>query len=139
MDPQEFLKTANVLVNSLEESDLRTSVSRSYYAVILFYRNYFAEKVGFLPEKLGAAVHTFVPECFNECNPDEAKKIGEKISRLKQGRTNADYILSKTVSSTKAKDCLGLAKELIDCSISNQTKSAVLSQATARAKARKLI
>jgi len=139
MDPQDFLNTANVLVNSSEESDLRSSVSRSYYAVILFYRNYFAGKLNFLPEKLNPAVHKFVPECFNACDPVEVKKIGEKINRLKQDRTNADYILSKTVSSTKAKDCLRSAKELIDYSISNQTEIAVLAQATDRAKARKLI
>ncbi|MGD0784712.1 MAG: HEPN domain-containing protein [Sedimentisphaerales bacterium] len=139
MNPQDFLNTANVLVGSSNESDLRTSVSRSYYAVLLFYRSYLANKVGFMPEKLGAAVHKFVPECFNACGAVEVKKIGEKISRLKQDRTNADYILSKTVSSTKAKDCLESAKELISCSISNQNETEVLAQATTRAKARQLI
>jgi len=139
MDPQDFLNTADALVNSSEQSDLRTSVSRSYYAVILFYRDYFAGKLGFLPEKLRTAVHNFVPECFNACDPVEAKKIGEKINRLKQDRTNADYILSKTVSSAKAEDCLGLAKELIDCSIPSQIELAVLAQATTRAKAQRLI
>jgi uncharacterized protein (UPF0332 family) len=140
MYPQDFLNTANLLVNSSEQSDLRTSVSRSYYAVILFCRDYFAKNVGFLPEDLSSAVHKFVPQCFNESGSVEAQKIGKKIERLKQERTNADYhTLSKTVSGTKAGDCLQLARKLINCLISKGVEQEVLAQAKTRAKARQLI
>jgi uncharacterized protein (UPF0332 family) len=136
MEPQDFLNTANLLVNSSKESDLRTSVSRSYYAVILFYRNYFAKAVGFLPDKLDYAVHNFVPECFSASASIEAKKIGEKIVRIKADRTSADYKLSKTVSRNKAGDCLKSARKLINDLIPNGAKQEVLEQATKRAKAR---
>lgn len=139
MDPQDFLNTANLLVNSSKQSDLRSSVSRSYYAVILFYRDRFARAIGFLPEKLGPGVHRFVPECFKESDSVNAKKIGEKIERIKADRTNADYKLSKTVSGEKAGDCLKLARELLNYLISNGFEKGVLEQAKTRAKARQLI
>jgi uncharacterized protein (UPF0332 family) len=139
VDPKEFLDTASSLVCSSTQPDLRTSVSRSYYAVILFFRDYLAQKVGFLPEKLESGVHKFVPECFSESGSDEAKTIGEKIKRACADRVNADYKLSKQLSKTKAGDCLDLASKLISTSLSFKAEKAVLKQATARAKARKLI
>ena len=139
MNPQDFLDTANALAESSRQSDLRTSVSRSYYAVILFYRNYFASKIGFMPENLHSSVHTFVPECFSASELTESVKIGEKINRIKADRTKADYKLSKTISKTKAEDCLKIAKTLIEISMSDADEKAVLEQATKRAKARQLI
>ena len=139
MNPQDFLNTARSLVNSSAESDLRTSVSRSYYAVILFYRNYLAQKLGFSPEDLRTFVHTFVPECFTESGFAEGEKIGEKILRSKADRTRADYKLSETISKTKAEGCLNLATKLISNTLSSQVEQAVLEQATTRAKARRLI
>jgi len=139
MDPKAFLDTARSLVSSSRESDLRTSISRSYYAVVLFYRNYFAEKLEIFPEKLNQCVHQFVPECFNGSSLTEAKKIGEKINRSKSDRTLADYHLSKSVSANRAADSLESAVELINNPISNQVEGAILEQARIRAKARQLI
>lgn len=139
MDPQDFLDTASSLVNSPREADLRTSVSRSYYAVILFFRNYFAKEVGFSPENPDFAIHKVIPEFFNISNSEEATKIGEKIKRLKAGRRDADYILSKVISGTKASDHLDLAKKLITCSITGDVEKAVLEHATKRARVRRLI
>ena len=139
MNPRDFLDTANALAGSSKQSDLRTSVSRSYYAVILFYRDYFARKLGFLAEELKGGVHQFVPECFNASQSTECMKIGEKIRRLYSHRTKADYRLSKTISKINAGDCLEFAKKLIDYHISDGDEEAVLEQARTRAKVRGLI
>ena len=139
MDPKDFLNTASSLAGSSRESDLRTSVSRSYYAVILFFRNFFANKLGFWPEKIASEVHKFVPECFNESGLEEAKKIGEKIKRCKTDRTTADYKLSKSISPNRAGDSLELAKELITKPLSANVEAAILEQARKRAEVRQWI
>jgi hypothetical protein len=38
MDPTEFLKTAELLKSHTEQPHLRTSVGRSYYAALLYFR-----------------------------------------------------------------------------------------------------
>lgn len=139
MDPKDFLYTAGLLSNSGKESDLRTSISRSYYAVLLFFRNYFANQLKFPPENLGSGVHKFVPECFSESESPNIKKMGAKINRMKGDRNKADYRLSEDISSQNAKDSLQSAKELISTTISNPIKKEILGQARARAKVRRLI
>jgi len=139
VNPQDFLDTASALAVSSKQSDLRTSVSRSYYAVVLFYRNYFAKKLGFFPERLKYAVHKFVPECFSQSDSIICMKMGETINRIKADRTKADYILSKTISPTKAEDCLKLAQKLIANTLPDGDEEAVLEQARTRAKAQGLI
>lgn len=134
MDPLDFLNTASSLVKSSAESDLRTSVSRSYYAVILFYRDYLAKKLGFLPENL-RKIHQFIPECFGASGLKEAEKIELKINRAKAARHHADYKLSKKLSKTKAGDCLDLARELIAHPISIQ----VIAEAKKRVRTLRLI
>lgn len=132
MEPEEFLKTASLLVNSQSESDLRTSVSRSYYAVILFYRNYIASKLNIDPSRI-EAVHRFVPECFNGSKLPEAKVIGEKIKTCKSDRTTADYKLLNNFPKNKAEDNLRRAKSLIEVPISAKIQESLLEEARKRA------
>jgi len=138
MKPEEFLDTASSLVDSQSEADLRTSISRSYYAVILFYRNYIASKLNIPPKRIDS-VHTFIPRCFEASPSPEAKKIGERIGRSKADRHIADYNLSRTVSKIKAEDSLRLARGLIETAISSTAEKSVLEQAVIRAKAERWI
>lgn len=96
---QELAKQARNALGPLHEARLRSSISRSYYAVFGKARIYL-RKHDHIPEILIASngarinIHQFVREQFqNRADPDY-QEIGEALDRLSQYRNIADYDLN---------------------------------------------
>lgn len=113
MDPKDFLSTARNLKDSTSESDIRTSIGRSYYSVFLYLREQLKslgiEKQVY-PER---EAHEFISYSLEFCNIKEGSKIGNKLRSLRQYRKDADYNLSIAFSNTTSDDILLQSMSLI--------------------------
>ena len=89
MDPRRFLELAQSLTKeSGNEAAIRTSVSRSYYALHNFISQ-FIEKQGFTLLH-GADRHTWVKRDINACG-DDFEIIASDLNDLREARNEADY------------------------------------------------
>jgi len=112
LNPEEFFKTAEKLKDSDEESDLRTSIGRSYYAIFLYFREYLS-KLGVV-SKRKKDVHFFVQACLSNSRVKEAQTLSTELHELKQKRTKADYKLNVKITPREAADTLKDAQEAVD-------------------------
>lgn len=122
MNGLDFFTTAKQLAKSDKESDLRSSIGRSYYSILHYLCEYIAKVADFKKEKVGTQIHKFVPECFNVCQNKEAKLIAMQFNKLKQKRTDADYKLNKTINQSISDDCIRLAQKIINIDLNNFTE-----------------
>jgi hypothetical protein len=113
MDPIDFLITAENLKDSTNESDIRTSIGRSYYSVFLYLREQLKSLGVEKKVKPKNEAHEFVSYSLQFCDIPEGMKIGSKLNNLRQYRRDADYELSKVVPNTKSNDVFSLSKLLI--------------------------
>jgi uncharacterized protein (UPF0332 family) len=102
MDPLDFIKTANNLKNSREESDRRSSVSRAYYAVFNYVKLYL-ESCGINIPKDSSA-HIKIPIYLKNSGLQNAKQVGKSVGDLKDNRIDADYKMN--LSWPNSKDCI---------------------------------
>lgn len=108
----DFLNTASLLKNRGEECHIRTSISRSYYGLFLYFREFLA--TGEIRKKDKRLVHSFVRQCLLRCEVKEAKKISRKLADLFGRRSRADYDLAKRFSTADSSDCLKIATSTIN-------------------------
>ena len=94
-----FLNTANNLKESSHEADARTSISRSYYAIILLV----IEKLGQEKIKINRNQTHSLHNIFYGCKKNKVKAIGGHISTLHHERLKADYKLSEKVEKEHAR------------------------------------
>ncbi len=112
MNPIDFLKTAKFLNNQKDECHLRTSISRSYYAVHLHIRDFISKK--FLAgRKFRKRPHDKVIACLSQCEVSEIKSIAVMLGDLRQARTDADYKMDRTIKPIKSQDIYDDASELL--------------------------
>ena len=112
MDPRDFLNTAAFLNGQSDEHYLRTSISRSYYAVHLHIRS-FISNTYLGGKKFNKSPHMNIILCLNRCEVGEVKVIGSMLNDLLQARKDADYEMDKTISSKKSEDIYEDSNELL--------------------------
>lgn len=92
MEPKAFLDLADDLKNKSDsEAALRTSVSRSYYALHNFLSQ-FIENEGFILPK-AAEKHKLVFHWFHNCGITDISQIAKQLDDLREDRNYADYDL----------------------------------------------
>lgn len=112
MDPKDFFKTAALLNGQEGEHHIRTSISRSYYAVHLYIRHFISKRF------LSGIIfkndpHKNVIHCLQNCEAEEIKDLGVMVTDLLQSRTDADYKMAKTITAKKSQDVYDDARELL--------------------------
>lgn len=127
----DFLKTAETLNKSKDEWDIRTSISRSYYAVYLEIRQSifkYSNGIDFPKDKHGS-----VNRCLGSCSDKSWKKIALNFGNLRQHRTDADYKIHKTIDQKQGPSAMMIAQELLkayqanlkDANLANEFQGAV--------------
>jgi len=94
MDPREFQTLASILVNGKTPAEIRTAISRAYYAT----HNVGSEillRGGFRISE-GPSGHGDVWNRLSNSGDTEVMKVGSQLSDLYAMRIHADYRLSRT-------------------------------------------
>ena len=112
LEATDFLNTAELLNSYDDEEHLRTSVSRSYFATYLYFRNYLAAE-GLKKTKEAHEAHVFVRDCLQFCGVKKGNKVSLSLQKLNQLRTDADYLLYKQMPPNAYKDALDKARKTI--------------------------
>ncbi|MBM4323153.1 MAG: hypothetical protein FJ115_06295 [Deltaproteobacteria bacterium] len=105
MDPREFHILASELVSRNRAADLRTAISRAYYAV-------FNLGVGILVElgfqvREGTGGHGDVRHRLSNSGDSELVKVGSQLGELQSRRIQADYRLTqKDIENQKMAEAL---------------------------------
>lgn len=88
-DWKEYLRLAKEFIEKTGEAELRSAVSRAYYAVFIEARNLLTTR-GF--EMTRSSVdHKLVSETLKSRHNTKANKIGVNLDRLRKDRNKADY------------------------------------------------
>ena len=94
MDPLEFLSVADNLCESREESERRTSVGRSYFALF----NHLRIKLdGITRIPTTPEAHQAVVYYLTRANNRNLSSVGQSLRDLRSSRNVADYELEDTV------------------------------------------
>ncbi|MBF2057096.1 MAG: HEPN domain-containing protein [Cyanobacterium sp. T60_A2020_053] len=115
-DWSEYLKLAQELIESeTNEAKQRSAISRAYYAVFCYARNYLKDYLDFQSRR-GENEHQTVAEEFKTYDSQNRKmrEIGNDLSRLRLDRNKADYEDVFIGLGSKAKFALKLATSIID-------------------------
>lgn len=114
MDGREFLPCAERLAASSSAADLRSAVSRAYYAAfhaaLAFFRS-----CGIRFSKNSPAAHEKIPDCLDNSNIPDAVAVGRMLRSLRGSRNIADYDLESLVFEKEANVDLRIdaAKDII--------------------------
>lgn len=93
MEPVAFLSLAGVLVKQRDnEAALRTSISRSYYALHNSFSQFIINQ-GFLLPKTGKR-HDLVYKWLHNCGIDGVRDVASMLDDLHDERNDADYDLA---------------------------------------------
>lgn len=92
MDPKAFLDLAEDLKDSKNEASLRTSVSRSYYALFNLMAQFIEPN---FPKALShsAKDHTTIYESLYNCGNEDVEVVASDLHDLRAERNAADYNL----------------------------------------------
>ena len=96
----EFLDTSNRLVAAATEGDWRSAISRAYYAVYHYFREWLLAKgvdIGNGPQ----AHHNLYAGLLN-CGVTTAMPVARQIDDLRSARNLADYDIGKPVTQATA-------------------------------------
>ena len=91
MDPKDFLRVANDLAKSDEAAELRSAVSRAYYAAFHVARKLLVD-MGFEISK-GSGAHGDICNYLGNAGNPTVEHAGSNIGDLKGWRNQADYEL----------------------------------------------
>jgi uncharacterized protein (UPF0332 family) len=89
MDGWDFFIVARKLSQSRLECDLRTSVSRSYFAAFNGIAAFLRTRVIRLPK--GPEAHEKLVACLRNSGDVALEEVGEKLDELRRQRNTADY------------------------------------------------
>jgi uncharacterized protein (UPF0332 family) len=104
-DPVDFYHLASKLhTDASDESALRSSVSRAYYAAFLWAR----EKAGVTSQ--GGNIHEKVINHYQL----KKKSISNRLADLRQRHNDADYNLKKRVTNRNSGEALRLSKKIME-------------------------
>ena len=92
MNPLDFHKVADNLVNQEGAAELRSAISRAYYGTFLFC----CKKINDLGFNLprDAAAHVIVSKYLNNCGVFKLKSVASQLTNLRLTRNFADYDLN---------------------------------------------
>lgn len=94
MDPRDFQKLAHKLVEGTTPAEVRTAISRAYYAAYSF-ANEILTDLGFRTFK-NAKGHKQTQFRLNNSGDDDIIQVGSKLTDLETKRIRADYQLNRT-------------------------------------------
>jgi len=100
MNWSEFRDTASRLAQGLTEGDWRSAISRSYYAIFHFFRDYLLSNG--LDVGQGGQAHFNLYSGLLNCGIAPVGAIASRIDRLRELRVRADYELGIRVSQRSA-------------------------------------
>jgi hypothetical protein len=110
VDGRDFLVTAQQLIAGATEADWRSAISRGYYAVFHYFRDWL-ESHGVRIGKAAQAHSNLYIGLYN-CGVPSVKPIAQKIDQLREERGHADYNLRRTFSQAESQslvqDCFGV-------------------------------
>ena len=110
MDPLDFLKVACNLHESDHESDRRTSIGRSYFALFNYLRRK-VESVKNVPASDEA--HQAVVHYLEGANDRDLQSVGQSLRNLRASRNKADYHLDESVGHDASRVALARAKRAV--------------------------
>ena len=99
--------------NNLREATLRTILSRTYYAFLIYLRNHLqeTENIEFSGDK---SLHKQLIEFLKENKDKKKRKIGNRMERLMSNRNYADYTNQIEGTFYKVRESLRTAEELVN-------------------------
>ncbi len=112
MKPQEFLETSNRLSSSTHEADLRSAISRAYYAAMHTAMDALPqERKNSLRVNISSSheqvIGTYDAWCKGLCqNRSDKRTIRDLLIKLKKNRKHADYTLDEALSSGMVEDTI---------------------------------
>jgi uncharacterized protein (UPF0332 family) len=107
----EFLDTAKHLITRTTEGDWRSAVSRSYYAIFHFFREWLLGE-GINIGKGAQAHNSLYVGLWNTGIP-AISPVGNRIDNLRDARNDCDYELSARVTQIDASDLVNEAQSII--------------------------
>ncbi|MBV9020753.1 MAG: hypothetical protein JOZ71_08560 [Ktedonobacteraceae bacterium] len=78
------------IIHSSKEAELRSAISRAYYAAFCKARNHLRDKEKIVLSE-GGQVHAEVQNAFLSSSDRRRKEIGQNLNRLRLFRNQADY------------------------------------------------
>lgn len=106
-DPHEFLQLAAQLSQATTQGELRSAVSRAYYATFLRAREVLAANNSISPTNTGQD-HGIVIQALRSRNRAE----GNQLDRLRVQRGRSDYNLNVSLSQAEAAQAIQVARSL---------------------------
>lgn len=110
MDPLEFLSVARNLEGSDHESQRRTSIGRSYFALFNHVRTRLAP-LKRLPETEDA--HALVARYLTSANNRGLHSVGRTLKDLRESRNTADYDMEATIAQDQSRLALSRAERAV--------------------------
>lgn len=108
-DPNNFLNLATRLKDSSNEAEIRTSISRAYYAAFLIAREWLVDRSETFPND--GRDHNLVAQGLKR---HIDRTTGDKLKHLcRRMRGKADYDLNLQFSSFHANDAIRMANVII--------------------------
>ena len=120
MEPSEFLETSKTLlsIEKATECDLRSSISRAYYAIYHEIRIVFGDNIPkqlLRDNKQWPRLHLkFAKRCLINAKNDDVSDFGDTFKDLLSAREVADYYLQQKVDFKKADDFYKDVEEALD-------------------------
>jgi uncharacterized protein (UPF0332 family) len=111
MEPRDFLRLAESLAQAGAEAELRTAVSRAYYAAFHVARKLFLN-CGFMVPQADRA-HGYLWLRLSNTREAQTRWAGEELKRLRSERNRADYQLLHPFTASDSQRCLRTAREII--------------------------
>ncbi len=133
MDPLDFLKVASSLCDSDDESERRTSIGRSYFALFNYLR-LSLEPVRNVPTSDEA--HRAVAYYLGNANNRDLASVEQSLRDLRVSRNAADYKLDKNVDHAASRTALTRAQRAVEKfgRLGNRAVSAVRAVPTFRSR-----
>jgi uncharacterized protein (UPF0332 family) len=112
MNPREFWDLAITLLGTSAPADLRSAISRAYYATFHVARE-FLLALGFQVPNAEKA-HAFLWLRLSNCGDARVVDVGVRLNDLRSNRNVADYDLGHSISWPTAESDVRTAEDLID-------------------------
>jgi uncharacterized protein (UPF0332 family) len=111
IQPEDFLKLAEVWIHGGSEAEWRSAVSRAYYAAFHKARRLFAE-LGFQPPK-GDQAHAYLWLRLLNCGDPQVQAAGSDLNSLRRDRNRADYAVDQNLSQSDGLTQVQSARQII--------------------------
>ena len=107
----DFQDTADRLARGAVEGDWRSAISRTYYAVFHYFREYFLSH-GFDVGR-GGQSHFNLYSGLSNCGLTSVAVLGRRVDQLRTDRTKADYNLGTRIDQAYALDAVRRGRAVV--------------------------